>query len=100
MSKPWHLYILECAGGRLYTGITVDVEARYKAHCSGKGAKFTRAHPPEKLLLAETYPNRREAAQAEYRIKQLTAAEKRALIATGTTQTHFSPAQLPKGDPS
>jgi len=36
---PWCLYILECAGGRLYTGITVNLEARYKAHATGRGAK-------------------------------------------------------------
>src|SRR5690606_34591935 len=51
MPRSWYLYILECAGGRLYTGITVDVEARYRAHAQGRGAKFTRSFPPSRILL-------------------------------------------------
>ena len=41
--KPWYLYILECEGGRLYVGVTVDVEARFAAHTAGRGAKFNSA---------------------------------------------------------
>jgi len=37
--KTWYLYLLECADGSIYTGITVDVEARYAAHSAGKGAR-------------------------------------------------------------
>ncbi|MBK8524297.1 MAG: GIY-YIG nuclease family protein [Betaproteobacteria bacterium] len=80
-SKPWFLYLIECADGSIYTGITVDVTARYEAHCNGTGARYTRSHVPVKLLGFEAHPDRSSASKAEYRIKQLTAAEKRTLAA-------------------
>ncbi len=76
----WFLYLIECRDGSLYTGITVDVAARYAAHESGKGARYTRAHPPLRLLVSIPYPDRSSASKAEYRIKQLTPAQKRAFI--------------------
>ncbi|MDE1174857.1 MAG: GIY-YIG nuclease family protein [Parvibaculaceae bacterium] len=79
LSKPWYLYILECAGGRLYTGITVDVEARYRAHVEGTGAKFTRSFPPERILMVAVYAGRSQASKAEHEIKKLSPAEKRRL---------------------
>lgn len=79
-SKPWYLYILECAGGRLYTGIAVDVALRFKAHAAGKGARFTRSYPPERLVFVQGFADRAAAARAEYAIKQLSAAAKRDLI--------------------
>lgn len=75
--KPWFLYLIECVDGSLYTGITVDVAARYAAHCNGTGARYTRSHTPLRLLAYETHPDRSSASKAEYRIKQLTAQEKR-----------------------
>jgi len=77
MSKPWFLYMIECVDGSIYTGIAVDVESRYAAHCQGTGARYTRSHPPVKLLGYETHPDRSSASKAEYRIKQLSAGEKR-----------------------
>lgn len=77
--KPWFLYLIECADGSIYTGITVDVAARYAAHCAGRGARYTRSHPPVKLLGFEQHPDRSTASKAEYRIKRLTAADKRRL---------------------
>lgn len=77
MSKPWFLYMIECEDGSIYTGIAVDVEARYQAHCQGTGARYTRSHPPARLLGYESHPDRSSASKAEYRIKQLTASGKR-----------------------
>ncbi len=74
----WFLYLIECRDGSIYTGITVDVSARYAAHLSGKGARYTRSHPPRRLLAAIEYPDRSAASIAEYQIKQLSAPEKRA----------------------
>ena len=74
-SKPWFLYLIECQDGSIYTGITVDVEQRYAAHKSGKGAKYMRSHPPKQLLQVFEFPNRSEASKAEYAVKQLTASE-------------------------
>mgnify|MGYP000938657215 FL=1 len=75
--KAWYVYLIECTDGSLYTGIAVDVAARYAAHCTGKGARYTRSHPPLRLLGYEAYPDRAAASRAEYRIKQLSAADKR-----------------------
>lgn len=75
--KPWYLYLIECIDGSIYTGIAVDVAARYAAHCAGKGARYTRAHPPRRLLACESHADRSAASKAEYRIKQLSARQKR-----------------------
>ena len=78
-TKPWYLYLIECEDGSIYTGITVDVAARYKAHQRGKGARYTRSHPPKQLLKVLQFTSRSEASIAEYATKQLTATEKRNL---------------------
>lgn len=75
----WFVYLIECRDGSIYTGITVDVEARYNAHASGKGARYTRSHPPHRLLAVLEYPDRSSASKAEYKIKQLSAEQKRLL---------------------
>jgi putative endonuclease len=79
MTKPWFLYLLECTGDRLYTGITVDVEARFRAHREGRGAKFTRAYRPVRILMTQRYETRSEASRAEYAVKRLTPEAKRNL---------------------
>ncbi len=78
--KPWFLYMIECHDGSIYTGITVDVAARYAAHQKGTGARYTRSHPPRKILVIVEYLNRSTASKAEYAMKQRTAPEKRAYI--------------------
>lgn len=78
LSKTWFVYLIECTDGSIYTGIAVDVEARFDAHCAGKGARYTRSHPPLRLLASVAYPDRSAASQEEYRIKQLTPMAKRA----------------------
>ena len=77
MSKPWFLYLIECTDGSIYTGIAVDVAARYAAHCQGSGARYTRSHPPLRLLGYESHPDRSSASKAEHRIKQLSPQAKR-----------------------
>ena len=77
MAKTWFVYIVECMDGSLYTGITVDLAARFAAHRSGRGARYLRSHPPRRLLAAEPCGDRSAASRAEYRIKQLTPAAKR-----------------------
>jgi putative endonuclease len=75
----WFVYLIECKDGSIYTGIAIDVAARYAAHKSGKGARYTRSHPPRRLLGAIAYPDRSAASKAEYRIKRLRPQEKREL---------------------
>jgi putative endonuclease len=76
----WFLYLIECANGALYTGIAMDVEARFQKHRAGKGAKYTRANKPVRLIGAIAYPDRGAATQAEIAFKKLSRAEKQARI--------------------
>ena len=77
----WHLYLLECKGGSYYAGITNHLEARYKAHLEGKGARYTRANPPLRILASKPYPDRSAASIAEARLKKLAKADKLAFFA-------------------
>jgi len=77
-ARRWFVYLIECRDGNIYTGIAVDVAARYAAHLKGKGARYTRSHPPKRLLAAIDYPDRSSALSAEYAVKQFSPAEKRA----------------------
>lgn len=70
-AKLWWVYLLACRGRRTYAGVAVDVAARFSLHRSGKGAKFTRANPPLRILGAQSFPNQSEAQKAEYALKQL-----------------------------
>jgi putative endonuclease len=83
-NKTWFVYLIECSDGSLYTGITVDLASRFEAHRQGRGARYMRLHPPLRVLAAEAHADRSAALKAEYRIKQLTAAEKRAYAAQMT----------------
>lgn len=80
-STVWWLYLLECKGGSIYTGITTDVAARYAKHLGGKGAKYTRANPPLRILKTMQCADRSAALKAEHATKRMTAAQKRALCA-------------------
>ena len=66
----WYLYVLECKGGKLYTGITPDIEARYAKHAAGKGAIFTRMNKPVRILGVGVLPNKSMAAKAEAFLKR------------------------------
>ena len=75
-AKPWFLYLLECANGAYYAGITTDVEARFLAHQSGKGARYTRANPPLRIVAQKAYVDRAAASRAEWALKQLPREQK------------------------
>jgi len=77
----YHLYILECSDKTLYTGIAVDLEKRIKEHnTSTRGAKYTRARRPVKLVYLKKYRTRSTASRAEARVKKLSRKEKLELI--------------------
>ncbi len=78
----WFVYLARCADDTLYCGITNDVEARMTAHNEGKGARYTRARTPIELVLVRRCATKGRALQLEYRVKQLTRADKQRLIAT------------------
>lgn len=77
----WNVYVLRCGDGSLYTGIATDVERRLAEHRhSDKGAKYLRGRGPLSLAFTCSIGNRSHASRAEHRIKQLSKAEKEALI--------------------
>ena len=80
MENTWKLYILRCADGTLYTGITTDVERRFAEHSSGKGAKYTRGRGPLELVYFEECSDKSAALKRELEIKALTRDEKLKLI--------------------
>lgn len=75
------VYILECKGGRLYTGVAKNVYWRINKHVQGKGAKFTRAFPPVRLRRIEGYANSKEAYAREAQIKRMSRLDKLKLTA-------------------
>lgn len=79
----WYVYIVECADGSLYTGITTDVNKRIKTHNEGKGAKYTKTRLPVVLRAYFESENRSSASKEEYRIKQLSKQQKLDLITNG-----------------
>lgn len=78
----WHLYMLRCADDSLYTGIATDVKRRFAEHQSqGKRcARYLKGRAPLALVFTCEASDRSSASQLEYRIKQLSRAEKLALI--------------------
>lgn len=79
------VYMLKCAGDRIYTGYAVDVEARYGQHVSGKGARFTRAFPPECILRTFQLDSKEKALRLEARIKKLDRKRKELLAGSSST---------------
>ena len=82
---PHFVYMLRCAGDRIYTGYAVDVEARFEQHKSGRGAKFTKAFPPECILRKFELNSHEEALRLEARIKKLPRSQKELLAAGDET---------------
>ena len=77
---PWIIYILRCADGSLYTGITKDVKRRCQQHNDGTASRYTRSRRPTKLVWQEVRPSRSSALKREAAIKAMTRREKMALI--------------------
>ncbi len=80
MRRPCYCYIVECADGTYYTGWTVDPEKRVAVHNQGRGARYTRAHGPVKLVYVEELPDRKSAMKREIAIKKMERKRKLKLI--------------------
>lgn len=73
----YYLYMLQCADGTLYTGITTDIKRRVKEHNGSiLGSKYTRARRPVKLVFSRVFVTRSQACQEEARVKKLPRSEK------------------------
>lgn len=83
-----YAYILACRDGSLYAGWTNDLEKRVKTHNAGRGAKYTRSRLPVRLVYFEAFANKQEAQSREWHIKQMTRAQKLALIDKGSKKNY------------
>ena len=80
MERKWFVYILNCADGTLYTGITNDLDRRIKAHNVGTASKYTRVRRPVSIVYSEEVETKGDALRRELQIKRLTRSEKLAII--------------------
>lgn len=76
MAEEAYAYIVRCADGTYYTGWSTDPERRLAAHNSGRGAAYTRARRPVRLVYVERLPTRSAAMRRERRIKQMSRQDK------------------------
>ena len=76
----WHLYLVRCGDGSLYTGISTDVARRFEAHTQNRGARRLRGRGPLQLVYSKAVGDRRQALRLEYRVKRLSKAEKEQLV--------------------
>jgi putative endonuclease len=79
-STEWFCYLLECADGTLYAGITTAVDRRLSAHNLGSASKYTRARRPVRVVHTEAWPDRSSATRRELALKKLPRAAKQALV--------------------
>ncbi len=80
--KKWYLYMVRCAGGQLYTGVTIDVDRRFAEHCANgmKTARFLRGKGPLTLVYRELVGDKGDALRREIAVKKLSRNQKLALI--------------------
>ena len=77
---PWFVYILRCADGTFYTGITKDVKRRCQQHNAGTASRYTRSRRPTKLVWHEPQPTQSSALKREAAIKEMPRKDKLAMI--------------------
>lgn len=80
MNKTFYVYMLRCSDNSLYTGYTVNLEARLKKHFQGTASKYTRTRLPVSLVYFEKYNSKILAIRREYEIKQWSKIQKESLI--------------------
>ena len=88
MDQPlsaWEVYIIQTESGKLYTGITTNLDRRFKAHQTHKkGARFFHFSSPEKVVFRENHPDRSSASKKESLIKKMSRKEKLIFIDLAT----------------
>ncbi len=80
MDQEWFFYIVRCRDDSLYSGITVDLEGRLKAHNGGTGAKYTSGRRPVTMVYSERYNNVSEVRKREAQVKGSPKNKKEQLI--------------------
>src|SRR6184192_1254292 len=75
----WFCYVLECADGTFYTGITNSIDRRLSMHNRGRASRYTRGRLPVRLVYAEPHRDRSSASRREIAVRKMSRAKKRAL---------------------
>ena len=76
----YYVYLIECKDGTLYTGITTDIQRRFKEHRLGRGGSYTRSKKVKKVLYTEEHKDRSSALKRETEIKGWRREKKLSLI--------------------
>ncbi len=92
MKKGHYVYILLTERNTLYCGYTDNIEKRFQAHLEGRGAKYTRANKPVKIVFQQEFDTKQDALHTEYMIKKLSRAQKLELIKSTQNLIVQSPA--------
>ena len=89
--NDWHVYILRCSDDTLYTGVTTDVERRFKEHQrqGPKCAKYLRGKTPLTLEYDRKAGSRSQALRTEHALKKRSRKEKEDLISGTVEWTNF-----------
>jgi putative endonuclease len=82
----WQVYIILCTDNSLYTGITTDLERRFRQHADAQGAKYFRGRRPGEVVYLECGHTRSTASKREAAIKKLLRADKLQLIASNSNE--------------
>jgi putative endonuclease len=83
---PYYVYVILCIDGSFYTGYTKNMHARMRLHVSGKGARYTRIHKPQKVAYYELFDSRVRAMRREKQLKKMTHQQKLSLISSRDTK--------------
>ena len=88
--KIWFVYMIRTNDGQLYTGITTDMQRRWREHLTGKGgARYFRTRKPKSLCFLEQHTDRSSASKREAAIKQLAKSAKELLVHTQPVPAEF-----------
>jgi putative endonuclease len=82
----WQVYIIVCTDNSLYTGITTDMERRFRQHAESRGARYFRGRQPDKVVYLESGHTRSTASKREIAIKKLLRVDKLQLIASNSNE--------------
>lgn len=77
----WSLYVLECSDGSFYTGVTTDIDRRFREHQEGKASRYTRTRRPVVLVYREACGTRSQSLARECAVKSLSRERKEELVA-------------------
>ena len=81
LTMDWTVYIIHCDDDSLYTGVTTDLERRFREHLGQpRGAKYFNGRKPQEVVYTENGHTRASACRRESAIKKLQRHEKLKLI--------------------